>query len=148
MKISAGLARFSLPMSARDGHSRKPNVQKPEIRLQINALSDNRYLLRFFGFASDFPSLSVCSMLSYRQPGARSACRSAAPARPAYNDRSAMSPPNEPRDAVRRNAQSHFTHTERRDELVRQEIEKERAAVDAKTGKPKALRPGQGGSAK
>lgn len=41
---------------------------------------------------------------------------------------------------MRRNAQSHFTHTERRDELVRQEIEKERAATDAKTAKLKALR--------
>jgi hypothetical protein len=51
-----------------------------------------------------------------------------------------MSDPNERREAVRRNAQSHFTHTERRDELVRQEIEKERAAVDAKTAKLKALR--------
>lgn len=46
----------------------------------------------------------------------------------------------ERRDALRRNAQSHFTHTERRDELVRQEIEKERAAVDAKTAKLRALR--------
>ncbi|HEY2445192.1 MAG TPA: hypothetical protein VGI20_05575 [Rhizomicrobium sp.] len=51
-----------------------------------------------------------------------------------------MSDPSERREAVRRNAQSHFTHTERRDELVRQEIEKERAAVDAKTAKLKALR--------
>jgi hypothetical protein len=51
-----------------------------------------------------------------------------------------MSHPNEPRDAVRRNAQSHFTHTERRDELVRQEIEKERAATDAKTARLRALR--------
>jgi hypothetical protein len=51
-----------------------------------------------------------------------------------------MSDQNERREAVRRNAQSHFTHTERRDELVRQEIEKERAAVDAKTAKLKALR--------
>jgi nucleoid-associated protein YgaU len=51
-----------------------------------------------------------------------------------------MSHPNEPRDAVRRNAQSHFTHTERRDELVRQEIEKERAATDAKTAKLRAMR--------
>ncbi|HEY3636873.1 MAG TPA: hypothetical protein VGK90_01885 [Rhizomicrobium sp.] len=51
-----------------------------------------------------------------------------------------MSNTTEPRDAVRRNAQSHFTHTERRDELVRQEIEKERAAVDAKTAKLRALR--------
>ncbi|HEX4157140.1 MAG TPA: hypothetical protein VHY79_01580 [Rhizomicrobium sp.] len=51
-----------------------------------------------------------------------------------------MSHANEPRDAVRRNAQSHFTHTERRDELVRQEIEKERAATDAKTARLRALR--------
>lgn len=51
-----------------------------------------------------------------------------------------MADPNERREAVRRNAQSHFTHTERRDELVRQEIEKERAALDAKTAKLKALR--------
>lgn len=51
-----------------------------------------------------------------------------------------MSDPNERREAVRRNAQSHFTHTERRDEMVRQEIEKERAAVDAKTAKLRALR--------
>jgi hypothetical protein len=51
-----------------------------------------------------------------------------------------MSDPSERRDALRRNAQSHFTHTERRDELVRQEIEKERAAVDAKTAKLRALR--------
>jgi hypothetical protein len=55
-------------------------------------------------------------------------------------ERVAMSDPTERREAVRRNAQSHFTHTERRDELVRQEIEKERAAVDAKTAKLKALR--------
>jgi hypothetical protein len=51
-----------------------------------------------------------------------------------------MSDPTERRDALRRNAQSHFTHTERRDELVRQEIEKERAAVDAKTARLRALR--------
>ena len=51
-----------------------------------------------------------------------------------------MSDPNERREAVRRTAQSHFTHTERRDEMVRAEIEKERAAVDAKTAKLKALR--------
>jgi hypothetical protein len=51
-----------------------------------------------------------------------------------------MSHANEPRDAVRRNAQSHFTHTERRDELVRQEIEKERNATEAKTARLKALR--------
>jgi hypothetical protein len=51
-----------------------------------------------------------------------------------------MSDPSERRDAARRTAQSHFTHTERRDELVRAEIAKERAAIDAKTAKLKALR--------
>ena len=51
-----------------------------------------------------------------------------------------MSDPNERREAVRRTAQSHFTHTERRDEMVRAEIQKERAAVDAKTAKLRALR--------
>ncbi len=51
-----------------------------------------------------------------------------------------MAEPTDRRDAVRKNAQSHFTHSERRDELVRQEIEKERAAVDAKTAKLRALR--------
>lgn len=51
-----------------------------------------------------------------------------------------MSDPSERREALRRNAQSHFTHSERRDELVRQEIEKERAALDAKTAKLRALR--------
>lgn len=51
-----------------------------------------------------------------------------------------MSDPNERRDAARRTAQSHFTHTERRDELVRAEIAKERAAVDAKTARLRALR--------
>ncbi|HEX3431469.1 MAG TPA: hypothetical protein VHT03_11340 [Rhizomicrobium sp.] len=51
-----------------------------------------------------------------------------------------MSDPTERRDAARRTAQSHFTHTERRDELVRAEIAKERAAIDAKTAKLRALR--------
>ena len=51
-----------------------------------------------------------------------------------------MPDPTDRRDAARRNAQSHFTHSERRDELVRQEIEKERNAVDAKTAKLRALR--------
>lgn len=51
-----------------------------------------------------------------------------------------MSDPNERRDAARRTAQSHFTHTERRDEMVRAEIAKERAAVDAKTARLRALR--------
>ena len=59
-----------------------------------------------------------------------------------------MSDPDQRREVLRRNAQSHFTHSERRDELVRQEIEKERAAVDAKTAKLRALRLAQEASEK
>jgi hypothetical protein len=44
------------------------------------------------------------------------------------------------RDAARRKAQNHFTASEQRDTMVRQEMEKERAAVVAKTAKLKALR--------
>ena len=44
------------------------------------------------------------------------------------------------REASRTRAQSHFQASERRDDLVRQEIEKERAAVNAKTAKLRTLR--------
>jgi hypothetical protein len=50
-----------------------------------------------------------------------------------------MTPPD-PRDAARGKAQKYFTQSEQRDTLVKQEIEKERAAVDAKTAKLRALR--------
>jgi len=43
-------------------------------------------------------------------------------------------------DAARRTAQNHFTHSEQRDKLVKQEIEKERAASAAKTARLKMLR--------
>jgi hypothetical protein len=46
----------------------------------------------------------------------------------------------QPKDAARRKAQNYFTQTERRDELVRQELEKERVAGDAKIAKLRALR--------
>jgi hypothetical protein len=44
------------------------------------------------------------------------------------------------RDAARTKAQSHFQASEKRDQLVREEIARERAAVDAKTAKLRALR--------
>jgi hypothetical protein len=51
-----------------------------------------------------------------------------------------MTTPSDPRDAARGKAQKYFTQSEQRDTLVKQEIEKERAAVDAKTAKLRALR--------
>ena len=51
-----------------------------------------------------------------------------------------MMTPSDPRDAARGKAQKYFTQSEQRDTLVKQEIEKERAAVDAKTAKLRALR--------
>ena len=51
-----------------------------------------------------------------------------------------MTTPPDPRDAARGKAQKYFTQSEHRDTLVKQEIEKERAAVDAKTAKLRALR--------
>jgi len=44
------------------------------------------------------------------------------------------------RDAAQKRAQTHFTASEQRDALVKQEIEKERAASAAKTARLKALR--------
>lgn len=51
-----------------------------------------------------------------------------------------MSNPNEQQAAARQRAQNYFTQTEKRDALVREEIEKERAANTAKTAKLRALR--------
>ena len=51
-----------------------------------------------------------------------------------------MADPIKPQDAARRKASSFFTQAEQRDKLVRQEIEKERAASAAKTAKLRALR--------
>ncbi len=44
------------------------------------------------------------------------------------------------REAARNRAQKHFTSSEQRDAQVRQQIEGERTAVDAKTAKLKAMR--------
>jgi hypothetical protein len=51
-----------------------------------------------------------------------------------------MNNSSDPRDAARGKAQKYFTQSEQRDTLIKQEIEKERAAVDAKTAKLRALR--------
>jgi hypothetical protein len=138
LKMFAGLAH-SPGVSARDGHSCKPARQKIEIYLQINDLDGNRIFLRLPAFFR-FPQPFVLRCASLWVSGC--ARRAVRPRKPGLLRTKAlpMSHPNEPRDAVRRNAQSHFTHTERRDELVRQEIEKERAATDAKTAKLRALR--------
>lgn len=44
------------------------------------------------------------------------------------------------REAARTKAQSHFQASEKRDQMVRDEIARERAATDAKTAKLRALR--------
>ena len=44
------------------------------------------------------------------------------------------------KDGARKRAQNHFTATEQRDSLVKQMIASERAALDAKTAKLRALR--------
>jgi hypothetical protein len=44
------------------------------------------------------------------------------------------------RDGAKRRAQNHFTAAQQRDDLVRDEIAKERAATDAKTARLRALR--------
>ncbi len=51
-----------------------------------------------------------------------------------------MADSGDAKDKARKTAQTHFTQSERRDELVKQELEKERAATDAKTAKLRALR--------
>jgi hypothetical protein len=128
-------------VSARDRRPRKPGTQEPEIRLRINALIDHAFFRRFSVFSTGFPQPFCLHCARLHSSG----CAKRAlfgPRKPGLLRTKAqpMSHPNEPRDAVRRNAQSHFTHTERRDELVRQEIEKERAATDAKTARLRALR--------
>jgi predicted negative regulator of RcsB-dependent stress response len=51
-----------------------------------------------------------------------------------------MSNSTDKSDTAPRRAQTHFTASEQRDTLVRREIEKERAASNAKTAKLRALR--------
>jgi len=47
---------------------------------------------------------------------------------------------SENRDAARRKANAQFASSEQRDNAIKQEIEKERAAIAAKTAKLRALR--------
>ena len=51
-----------------------------------------------------------------------------------------MSNPSDQQAAARQRAQNYFTQTEKRDALVREELEKERAASSAQTAKLRALR--------
>lgn len=51
-----------------------------------------------------------------------------------------MSSSTDTRTAARNRAQTHFKSSEQRESAVRAEIEKERAALDAKTAKLRALR--------
>lgn len=53
---------------------------------------------------------------------------------------SMANPIEDRRDAAKRKAQNHFTASEQRDALVRQEIEKERTVLAARTAKLRALR--------
>lgn len=51
-----------------------------------------------------------------------------------------MANPADTRAIARNRAQTHFKSSEQRESAVRAEMEKERAAVDAKTAKLRALR--------
>lgn len=51
-----------------------------------------------------------------------------------------MAGPPKGTEAARKAAQTHFTQSEQRDKVIKQEIEKERAASAAKTARLKALR--------
>jgi hypothetical protein len=51
-----------------------------------------------------------------------------------------LSPPPRDRDGARRKAQNHFELAEARTSLVKKMVDAERAALDAKTAKLKALR--------
>ena len=51
-----------------------------------------------------------------------------------------MANPTDTRTLARNRAQTHFKSSEQRESAIRAEIEKERAAVDAKTAKLRALR--------
>lgn len=51
-----------------------------------------------------------------------------------------MANPTETRTAARNRAQTHFKSSEQRDDALRADLQKERAAVDAKTAKLRALR--------
>jgi len=56
------------------------------------------------------------------------------------NNMNPLSPPPRDRDGARRKAQNHFEIAEARTSLVKQMMQTERTALDAKTAKLKALR--------
>jgi hypothetical protein len=56
------------------------------------------------------------------------------------NDHNPLSPPPRDRDGARKKAQNHFAVREQRDSAIKLEIDRERAANDAKTLKLRALR--------
>ena len=56
------------------------------------------------------------------------------------NNNNPLSPPPRDRDGARRKALNHFAASEQRDSAVKLEINRERAANDAKTAKLRALR--------
>ncbi len=51
-----------------------------------------------------------------------------------------MDRPTDTRDAARRRAQNHFSASEERDSAIRQELERERAAMNARIAKQRAAR--------
>ena len=51
-----------------------------------------------------------------------------------------MNKTSDTRDAARQRAQNHFAASEQRDSAIKQEIARERAAVETKTAKLRALR--------
>lgn len=56
------------------------------------------------------------------------------------NSNNNISPPHRDRNGARRRAESQFAVADRRDTLVKKELEAERAASDAKTAKLRAMR--------
>ncbi len=56
------------------------------------------------------------------------------------SDEKPSTPPPAQREAARKSAQNHFAASEKRDVEVRKEIERERAAVEARTAKLRKLR--------
>ena len=56
------------------------------------------------------------------------------------NAHNPLSPPPRDREGGRRKALNHFTVREQRDSAIKLEIDRERAATDAKTDKLRALR--------
>lgn len=67
-------------------------------------------------------------------------CRAAAARRPPAFPRRTKIDNSSQKENARRNANSHFTVREQRNQVIRQEAAKESAAIDAKTVRLRALR--------